>query len=424
MTIHEALFSYLREPLLGILYLLLTMQIALFFSISRDGIRRSVRLGVFLHLLLSLTLLWFPFLDIDGNRFRTDEPIPLPAARSVITELPVWSLFLYEAVTALILAVSIRTFLHWRKEHPTFESIKEAMDLLPAGIAFGRTDGTVIFNNLAMNSLSLDLTGKSITDLSAFLDKVGMTENESQLALSDGSAVWKLTGQDFDLDGKTYIQLTAADITKEAEIMRILEEKNDKLRDIQMRLKIYNQQAEKLIISQELLTARMAVHSELGSILLESRRYLNVPSSIDEEILMQALKHTNTYLLREYEQDDTAGDALVDALELARVIGVDVDITGVIPSDEEQRGILAAAITECATNTVKHADGNKLVVCILDKDDKTIFKLQTNGLPPKGKITESGGLLSLRELVEKANGSMTLDITPQVGLTISLQRPG
>ena len=298
MTIHEALFSYLREPLLGILYLLLTMQIALFFSISRDGIRRSVRLGVFLHLLLSLTLLWFPFLDIDGNRFRTDVPIPLPAARSVITELPVWSLFLYEAVTALILAVSIRTFLHWRKEHPTFESIKEAMDLLPAGIAFGRTDGTVIFNNLAMNSLSLDLTGKSITDLSAFLDKVGMTENESQLALSDGSAVWKLTGQDFDLDGKTYIQLTAADITKEAEIMRILEEKNDKLRDIQMRLKIYNQQAEKLIISQELLTARMAVHSELGSILLESRRYLNVPSSIDEEILMQALKHTNTYLLR------------------------------------------------------------------------------------------------------------------------------
>ena len=236
-------------------------------------------------------------------------------------------------MTALILAVSIRTFLHWRKEHPTFESIKEAMDLLPAGIAFGRTDGTVIFNNLAMNSLSLDLTGKSITDLSAFLDKVGMTENESQLALSDGSAVWKLTGQDFDLDGKTYIQLTAADITKEAEIMRILEEKNDKLRDIQMRLKIYNQQAEKLIISQELLTARMAVHSELGSILLESRRYLNVPSSIDEEILMQALKHTNTYLLREYEQDDTAGDALVDALELARVIGVDVDITGVIPSD-------------------------------------------------------------------------------------------
>ena len=41
-------------------------------------------------------------------------------------------------------------------------------------------------------------------------------------------------------------------------------------------------------------------------------------------MLLQALRNTNTYLLREYEQDDTARDALADAIDMAETIGVEV----------------------------------------------------------------------------------------------------
>ena len=153
---------------------------------------------------------------------------------------------------------------------------------------------------------------------------------------------------------------------------------------------------------------------------MQSRHYLNEPADIDEEILLKTLKNTNIFLLREYEEDDAAQDALTDAMEMAGVIGVDVEVTGILPESGQERDILAAAIKECATNTVKHADGDALSVGILDTGGRLLYTLRGNGLPPKKEIVESGGLLSLRSLVEKAGGTMRIDNMPEMELTITL----
>jgi signal transduction histidine kinase len=166
----------------------------------------------------------------------------------------------------------------------------------------------------------------------------------------------------------------------------------------------------------------MAVHNEVGNVLLETRHYLQDPASFEEEKLLQALRNTNTYLLREYEEDDTARDPLADALELAEAIGVDVELTGMIPQEDPDRKILAAAISECASNTVKHADGDQLKVVISRTDTEWVCVLQNNGLQPKEAIRESGGLLSLRTLVEKEGGSMQTRILPEYAITIRLPK--
>ena len=420
MTIHEAIFSTVRQPLLGVLYLLLTMQMALLFAAFRDGRSFRFRFACLLHLLLSFLFLWFPFMDIDSNIFRTDTPIPLPAARSAFTALPVWTLFLYEALTALILLAVLRNVFRWRKDHPTSYSIKETMDLLPAGIAFARPEGTVVFSNLAVNGLSRALTGKTMIDLSSFRNVAGAAP--TQLQLPDGSAVWQLTRSALDADGTPYIQLTATDITEQAVFMKDLAEKNKKLRDIHLCLDIYNKQADRIIIAQELLTARMTVHNELGNVLLESRHYLTNPSSFDEKMLLQALKNTNAYLLREYEEDDTARDPLSDAVEMAEVIGVDVLISGQAPANDPYRSILAAAINECASNAVKHANGDRLFATIQNSDSEITYILESNGVPPREAIRESGGLLSLRTLAEKHGGAMETTAAPSFTLTVRLPR--
>ncbi len=242
--------------------------------------------------------------------------------------------------------------------------------------------------------------------------------------LPDGSGSWRIHSEELTLDGDPYIQLTASDITRQSEIIKELEGKNKKLRDIQMRLDLYNRQAEQIIIAQELLTARMAVHNELGNMLLECRHYLNDPASIDEEMLLQALKNTNKYLLNEYEGDDTERDPLAEALEMADAIGVEVSISGRIPAEGTGRRILSSAIIECATNTVKHAEGNLLLVDVRRNENLQSFVLQNNGNPPAGTIRESGGLGSLRKLVEKENGSMTIDSLPGFQLTIALPGEG
>jgi signal transduction histidine kinase len=166
----------------------------------------------------------------------------------------------------------------------------------------------------------------------------------------------------------------------------------------------------------------MTVHSEVGNVLLESRYYLRDPASFDEEKLLKALKYTNTYLLREYEEDDTARDALTDAVETAEAIGVDVVISGPIPAGAPYRPLLAAAIDECASNAVKHANGDQLTVEIQHTDTEITYILHSNGDEPKEPIRESGGLLSLRSLVEKEGGTMRIEATSCFALTIRLPK--
>ena len=418
MTIHEAVFSPARQPLLTVLFLLMTAQMALLFAAFRDGRSRRFRFACLLHFLISFALFYPPMLDICWDINYPNGAAAPPAALSGVVSLPVWTLVLYEALTALILVAALRNLFRYRKQHPTFESVKETMDLLPAGIAFAKPEGTVVFSNLAMNALSRALTGKALIDLSVFRQAAGATDPATLLALPDGSAVWQLTSKTLEVDGKPFTQLTATDITEQAAITRELEEKNRKLRDIHLRLDIYNKQADRIVIAQELLTARMAVHSEVGNVLLESRHYLTSPESFDEEKLLQALKNTNTYLLREYEEDDTARDALTDALEMAEAIGVDVLISGQAPAKEPYRSVLAAAINECASNAVKHANGDRLFAAIRNTESELTYILETNGASPKEAVRETGGLLSLRALAEKYGGSMETAVSPCFTLTV------
>ena len=296
MTIHDALYSPSRQPLMTACLLLLTLKLALIFAVYRDGRSRKVRALHLLHFATGFAFLYFPLLDISYEiNLSKGAAKALPAMLAAFRSLPVSGMIGYMILSAMILAAAFGELFRYRENHPTFESIKETMDLLPAGLAFSREDGTVVFSNLVMNRLSRSLTGKRMTDLTAFRKAVpGMQEGEASLTLPDGSAVWQFSETALEADGKTFRQLTATEITEQAKITSELREKNAKLRDIHMRLDLYNKQADRIISAQELLTARMTVHNELGHVLLESRHYLTAPESIDESLLLQVLKNTNT----------------------------------------------------------------------------------------------------------------------------------
>ena len=401
--------------------LLLTLQMALVIAAFRARRRTGIRICYMLHFMISVGIIYIPLKIFVINIRWPEQKSGLPEFLLKCEDLPAAFLILYEILTAVILTAEYLELYHYRKNHLDAGCIKETMDLLPVGVAFGSADGTVIFRNLMMEDLSFILTGRMMTNLLEFQKNMFDEKGYPVTTIRKGDHVWQISSEKLQTDNGPVIQLTASDITKQDSITRELEEKNRKLRDIQMRLDIYNKQAERIIIAQELLTARMAVHSEVGNILLESRHYLKNTSSVDEELLLQALKNTNTYLLREYEDDDTARDPLTDALEMADSIGVEVMITGMIPAEDPFRSLLAAAISECATNTVKHAGGDRLEVDFRSHGPESVCILKNNGTQPAGKIWESGGLLTLRSLVEKEGGIMQIESEPCFLLTITLK---
>lgn len=425
MTIHEAMNTPARQWLLSVCFLLLSMQMVLLFASARDGRSRAVQAGYLLWLLAGAAVFYLPMYDISRENYNPGMTGPYPPAAGLILSLPVTVLVLYEAVNAAAVFAAWRNLIKYRGQHPTNESIKETMDLLPAGIAFGKPDGAAVFANLTMNVLAKRLTGRRFLHMTDLKEAAAGKQERDAAVLSDGTGVWQLSGEELELDGERYYQLTATDITEQAAIAEELREKNKKLRELQRRLDLYSRQADRIIIAQELLAARMTVHSEVGNVLLECRHYLTAPSAIDEELLLQALKNTNTYLLKEYEEDDTGGDPLPHALAMAEAIGVEVTITGGIPSKDPCRSILAAAITECASNTVKHAGGDRLCADVRESGGSVTFVLQNNGEQPL-EIRETGGLLSLRSLTEREHGTMRIECSPAFRLIITLPkgRPG
>lgn len=247
MTVREIIGTVWQQPLLAAFFLLLTGQMALILAAFRDGRSLRAKLPLLAHLALSALVLWLCLAEIAWHLFMQDSGLACPGLLAAFASLPVGAFILYEAATAAALGFALRETLRYRASHVTPGSVKQTMDLLPVGAAFGRPDGTVLLRNLAMDHLSRELTGKALTDLTAFRAAAGASGPQTQTALPDGS-VWQIVTRETDAGKERLVQLTAEDITGQARILRDLEEKNKKLRDIHMRLEIYNRQADRIII--------------------------------------------------------------------------------------------------------------------------------------------------------------------------------
>ena len=449
-TVWDVMRTPLREPLVAGAMLLALLQGYLCLVHLRNHNKGRLTVLSFLHFSILLALF---YLLLNGM-FHFEEPAyprTWPAVTTMLCSLPVAAVACFELLSFGYLLWEFYVSRRFRESHLTPWSVKETLDLLPAGVAFAQEDGNVVFSNLTMKEIANSLTGKILTNLEPVMEsartcslgKEELQESDGkrrakakelqesdgkrrtsaetlQVALPDGSKVWQLMPGKIMESGQSYLQLTATDVTAQARINEELQGKNKKLRELRRRLEIYNRTAEQIIISQELLNARMQVHNETGHVLLASRHYMDHPSAIDEEALLQTLKLTNAHLLKEYEEDDTERDALSEAIEMAGEIDVTVRLTGMIPEDGTPRSILAAAVSECATNTKKHADGDLLVVNAEETEGRWTFRLSGNGGPAEKPVSESGGLSSLRTLVENVNGTMEVATLPSFTLIIKI----
>ena len=113
-------------------------------------------------------------------------------------------------------------------------------------------------------------------------------------------------------------------------------------------------------------------------------------------------------------------EPLETAKERAEKLGVKVLLAGDEPQTQWIRALIALAISECASNCVRHAAGTELYVCFWQKPDGMEVSLTNNGAVPKEPITEGGGLSMLRQRIEEAGGKMEVCSIPRFMLMLSL----
>jgi hypothetical protein len=354
----------------------------------------------------------------------------LNAWGSIVGQMPVIVVIAVMAALAIIEAGLIKDIIKKRRTMLMPNSIKESLDDLPDGICFSTEDGQPLMINTKMNEISESLFGSVVMNVKEcekklfareFVPGVEVLSHESaSTVLADGGVVWDIHTRILDTDQGRVTETLAFDVTDQYELSRELERNNKILADVNISLKNYSEEMDRLTREEEILAAKTKVHDDIGRSLLSFRTYLAQPEEMkDRAGLLERWRHDIKVMKNEADPAPQR-DGWELLKEAAAAVGVDIVMDGEMPSETKPRAILVNALHECLTNTVRHAHGKEISVKIGRNDDMISAAVTNDGVPPDGPVEETGGLKNLRCGVECAGGCMSITSDPRFVLNISI----
>lgn len=350
------------------------------------------------------------------------------------TKIPMQAVYaqpplLYLSISLFILFVCIlraRWIRSYMRRHATTTTLKMGMDLLPTGIGVFTQDGVVRMLNYTMERLSLTLTGHTVLNGNDFwcnLNGEGILDDchtfyfqdARLLQLSDGT-IWSCKREETE---EGFFQLTAFDYTEEYNLVHKQEENNAKVEELNQKFRDYGGMVDEAVRQEEFLATKIRIHDSLGRVLLSAMGYLNGGSE-EAPALIENWREALKLLLGEANVMDDDYNTVQELAQAAGFLGLELSITGRLPSSMVARKLLFAGARECMTNAVRHAHATKMHIEILQVCGRTKMVFTNNGDAPEGDIQEGGGLTSLRTLVKGERAEMKVIGKPVFALIISV----
>ena len=341
---------------------------------------------------------------------------------------PTWCMVLIAFLLLASIGVCLALVIKKRLSGLTAMSVKDAISVLPAGLCFYDETGRLLLMNEQIGNECREITGMPLLDGTAFWSAMceGNTadgivcscEGESVLVEKNDGRASCYKRIIHILDGKTIYELSGSDISREFALKKKVEEQNEELRKMNVRLRKYGETVTEVTKERETLAARVKVHDGMGSLILKTKRAI-----LQEECDKDALIREWSDIVSLIYAPETEDDKYAEVERTAESVGVKIFYTGVRPpkgSDSEK--ILVNAVFECITNTARHADGDELSITVSDDWEFLTARFSNNGRPPQAAIVEGGGLSSLRRMAEMAGGSMRIESSPRFLLTVMIPK--
>lgn len=337
-----------------------------------------------------------------------------------------------KVLALLILAAGIEIILflilyHSKKNVLTSGAVKESLDALPDGVCFSDMDGQPLLVNTQMQRISGELFHTEILNAELFLDNLKSVNHEEGddpaiVATTKDGKVWHFHQNVLQVRQSGIQELVANDVTEQYCLSQELKKRNKSLAQINERLQLYSREVERVTREKEILTAKVHVHDDVGRSLLAFRSYLvQSPEKRNREELLLLWRHTVAVMRNEIDSFQQTDEWKL-LMKAAEAVDVEIIKDGELPEDKGRREILIAVIHECLTNTVKHANGNRLYLSVRSEETAVIAELTNNGKQPSEQIKETGGLKNIRYTVEAAGGAMTIKSTPRFMLQVELPK--
>ena len=159
-------------------------------------------------------------------------------------------------------------------------AVKEAFDNLPGGICFFNDKGMPVLCNHSMYRLVFTITGHDLQSLSELQCALqNLTENKTVTAdgdtilLPDKSA-WKFIFTEVESrNGIRYTQVIASEVTELYNGTKELAQNNIKLEEMARHIETITKNVIAIMREEEILSMKMRIHNEVGSSVLNTRRY-------------------------------------------------------------------------------------------------------------------------------------------------------
>lgn len=318
----------------------------------------------------------------------------------------VWLLaFVLLTFAGILLLINIvrhdRTFI-------TPGAVKLFLDKLPCGVACWRENGRVLFSNVCMNGLCLEMTGSPLLNGNHFRDAV-----KDSIKPVDGK-VWRFSGREFQLDGENLRELIASDITAEYAKTQTLEKDKAELSQLNQKLREYYLSMDDVIRRQEILQAKVNIHDEMNRLMLST-----MAASVDDTEALDrifSLWEQNALLLC-MEANGSGTDSLD---ELAAAMRLELCRQGDVPEalSASQRSLFYCAAKEAMINAVKHAGAKTMEITFEETENRIFCRFRNDGITPSGTVSFTGGLKNLAQLAEKEGAIVSADSGEAYTLTL------
>lgn len=333
-------------------------------------------------------------------------------------EAPLWMLALVWCAGIMYIMFTVASGLRERRSAVTWDTVREAMDNIPAGMCFFDSEGLPSLTNRKMLNLITGLTGSDFQSLDELREVLGGRSDYMQVAFPDGTIYAYSERPLMTESGSEYTGSFLFNITELEEKKQELEKQTESLKKISDQLKYLNENAYKLAREEEVLSFQTRLHDAMGAGITAVHRILE--QNLPEDDYADAISVWRRSAEIAYaDAEDVRGEGTIgDFASDSAALGVRFELKGNIPDDRDAEDVIMTALRTGLTNCVKHAGATVMCAEITDEDGETVVRITNDGKIPDGEIVPGGGLNNLTERAARIGGSVSTVTDPEFALIV------
>ena len=282
----------------------------------------------------------------------------------------------------------------FKNEYISVLSVKKGIDASDTGILFlDNKNNIILINNLFHSILKeLNITNDYINNLI----KKSFKKIDNDYLLKYNNKIYML--KIFNNEEISLIDITELYMLQEEE-----KNQNKKIRENNNKLLLALKNIESLEKEKNLLKLKNEYHDIIGYRLALFNKYLEQESKDKKDALFLL-----DSIYEDFNTELSSEEKLNNLIKMYHVIGININVFGSLPLEEETSLIFFEIIRESITNAITHADSKNIKVVITMHEDYIEMIITNDGKRPDNIIFENEGIKGMRKKLSKINGNLKI----------------